>query len=258
MFQPDGWSFRARLGLLTPHAAIGSESELEAMAPDEVSIHATRVPLGVMRAGGLMDPTIATDPVGAFVDPPLIDDAAELLAAAPLHAIGMAFNASSYVRGKAHDVELRQRLEERTRGIPVAITSDAAALALHAVSATRVTLVDPPWFPPHLTELGVTYFQDHGFEIVSAASAAVPSEQLAINPGQLFAWVRSNTPDNAQAVYIGGNGLRAVGIIQALEEELQRPVLTANQVLFWNLLRLAGTRVAVSNYGRLFSLDLPA
>jgi maleate isomerase len=70
--------------------------------------------------------------------------------------------------------------------------------------------------------------------------------------------VRGNTPDSAGAVYIGGNGLRAVGIIQALEEELQRPVLTANQVLFWNLLRLARTRVAVTNYGRLFALELPA
>jgi maleate isomerase len=258
MFQPDGWSFRARLGLLTPHAAIGSESELGAMAPAEVSIHATRVPLGVMRAGGLMDPTIATDPAGTFVDPPYIDDAAELLAAAPLHAIGMAFNASSYIRGKAHDVELRARLEQRTRGIPVAITSDSAATALRAVGAERVALVDPPWFPPELTALGTAYFQDHGFTVVSAASAGVPSEQLAINPGQLFEWIRRTTPDTAEAVYIGGNGLRAVGIIQALEEDLQRPVLSANQVLFWHLLRLANTRIPVTNYGRLFALDLPA
>ena len=60
MWQPDGWGFRARLGILVPHAAIGTESELAAMAPDGVSIHAARVPLGVMRAGGLMDPTIAS------------------------------------------------------------------------------------------------------------------------------------------------------------------------------------------------------
>lgn len=258
MFQPDGWSFRARLGLLTPHAAIGSESELAAMAPPEVSIHATRVPLGVMRAGGLMDPTIATDPVGAFVDPPLIDDAAELLAAAPLHAIGMAFNASSYVRGASHDAELRQRLEARTRGIPVAITSAAAALALRAVGAQRVALVDPPWFPAELGALGAAYFRAHGFEVVFNRAAGLPSEQLAINPGQLFEWIRRNVPDTADAVYIGGNGLRAVGVLQALEETLQRPALSANQTLFWQLLHLAGARVPVTNYGRLFAVDPPA
>jgi hypothetical protein len=34
-------------------------------------------------------------------------------------------------------------------------------------------------------------------------------------------------------------------------------VLTANQALFWHLLRLAGTRVPVVGYGRLFDRDLP-
>src|SRR5918994_2756309 len=148
MWQPDGWGFRARLGILVPHAAIGSESELAAMAPAGVSVHATRVPLGVMRAGGLMDPTIALDPVRAFADPPLVDDAAELLAAAPLHAIGFAFTSSSYVRGAADDEVLRQRLEARTHGIPVAICSASAALGLRALGVRRIALVDPPWFSP--------------------------------------------------------------------------------------------------------------
>ena len=258
MWQPDGWGFRARLGILVPHAAIGSESELTAMAPAGVSIHATRVPLGVMRAGGLMDPTIALEPVRAFADPPLVDDAAELLAAAPLHAIGFAFTSSSYVRGAADDEVLRQRLETRTHGIPVAICSVSAVLGLRALGARRVALVDPPWFSPELTALGVDYFTGQGFAIVHAASAGVPSEQRAINPGQLFEWVREHVPAEADAVYIGGNGLRAVGVIQALEEDLRIPVLTANQVLLWHLLRLAGTRAPVAGYGRLFERDLPA
>jgi maleate isomerase len=258
MWQPDGWGFRARLGILVPHAAIGSESELAAMAPAGVSIHATRVPLGVMRTGGLMDPTIALEPVRAFADPPLVDDAAELLAAAPLHAIGFAFTSSSYVRGAADDEILRRRLEARTHGIPVAICSTSAVLGLRALGARRIALVDPPWFSPELTALGVNYFTGQEFEIVYAASAGVPSEQRAINPGQLFEWIREHVPVEADAVFIGGNGLRAVGTIEALEEDLGIPVLTANQVLLWHLLRLAGTRTPVTGYGRLFDRDLPA
>ena len=257
MWQPDGWGFRARLGLLVPHAAIGSESELAAMAPDGVSVHATRVPLGVMRAGGAMDPTIALEPVRAFADPPLVDDAAELLAAAPLHAIGFAFTSSSYVRGAADDEILRQRLEKRTRGIPVAICSVSAVLGLRAIGAEKIALVDPPWFSPELTTLGVDYFSGQGFEIVHAAPAGVPSEQRAINPGQLFEWVREHVPPRADAVFISGNGFRAVGVIQALEEDLRLPVLTANQVLLWHLLRLAGTHAPVVGYGRLFDRELP-
>ena len=194
----------------------------------------------------------------AFADPPLVDDAAELLASAPLHAIGFAFTSSSYVRGAADDEVLCRRLETRTHGIPVAISSVSAVLGLRVLGARRVALIDPPWFSPELTALGVEYFAGQGFAIAHAASAGVPSEQRAINPGQLFEWVREHMPAKADAVYIGGNGLRAVGIIQALEEDLRIPVLTANQSLLWHLLRLAGTHASVSGYGRLFEHELPA
>ncbi|HEU0114915.1 MAG TPA: hypothetical protein VFQ80_09565, partial [Thermomicrobiales bacterium] len=253
MWRPDGWAARARLGILVPHAAIGGESELQAMAPEGVSIHAARVPLGVMRAGGAMDPTIALAPVRAFADPPAIDEAAALLAAAPLHAIGVAFTGSSYVRGAADDEALRQRLEERTRGIPVALTGGAAVAGLRALGAGRLALIHPPWFSAELSALGADYFQSQGFEVVHHAPAGLPSAQQAIHPGALYAWVRANVPASAEAAFIGGNGFRAVGAIEALEEDLGIPILTANQALFWRLLRLAETRISVPGYGRLFN-----
>jgi maleate isomerase len=40
-------------------------------------------------------------------------------------------------------------------------------------------------------------------------------------------------------------------VIAALEEDLGRPVLTANQVAFWYALRLAGVRAQV-DYGQVF------
>jgi maleate isomerase len=46
MWQADGWGWRARIGVLTPHGDVGPESEFRAMAPDGVSIHAARVPIG--------------------------------------------------------------------------------------------------------------------------------------------------------------------------------------------------------------------
>jgi maleate isomerase len=205
-----------------------------------------------------MDPTIALEPVRAFADPPLPDEAAALLAAAPLHAIGFAFTGSSYVRGAADDEALRLRLEGRTRGIPVAVTCASAVLALRAFGAGRLALVSPPWFPPELSALGADYFRSREMEVVYHAPAALPSDQRSIHPGQLYEWVRGNVPASAEAVFIGGNGFRAVGVIQALEEDLGVPVLTANQVLCWHLLRLAGTNAAVVNHGRLFAQPLPS
>src|SRR5688572_8868827 len=115
----DGWDASVRIGLLVPHADAGPESELRAMAPPSVSIHATRVPFGAMAAGGAMDSTIPLAPVRAFAEPPDVDDAAELLAASPLDAITFGFTSSAYVIGVDGEAEMIARLERRTRGIPV-------------------------------------------------------------------------------------------------------------------------------------------
>lgn len=258
MWQPDGWGWRARIGVLTPHADVGPESEFRAMAPEGVSVHAARVPLGAMAPGGAMDPTIALEPARAFADPPHVDAAAELLAAAPLHAIAYGFTSSSYVRGAADDAALKARLEARTRGIPVVITCASAVAALRALGARRLALIDPPWFPAELTALGAGYFRGCGVEVVHAAPAGLPSGQYLVHPGALYEWARAHVPPGAEAVFIGGNGFRAVGAIRALEEDLGRPVLTANQVSFWHALRLSGARVPVVGYGQIFDRELPA
>lgn len=251
MWQPDGWG-QARIGVLTPHADIVPETEFSALAPAGVSIHAMRVPFGAYKPGGAMDRTIADDLVRAFADPPLVDDAAGLLAAAPLHAIVYGFTSSSYVRGAADDAALKLRLETRTRGIPVTIPCAAAVVALNRLAAKRLALISPPWFSAEMDQKGARYFQSQGFEVIHSGPAGLPSDQQAIEPSQLYEWVRAHTPENADAVFIGGNGFRAIAVIKALEEELARPVLTANQVAFWQAQRLAGSRVPIMGYGRIF------
>ncbi|HXW23659.1 MAG TPA: hypothetical protein VEK73_02840 [Xanthobacteraceae bacterium] len=99
------------------------------------------------------------------------------------------------------------------------------------------------------------YFQAQGFEVVDSGPAGLPAAQDAIRPQQLYEWVRANTPKSAEAVFIGGNGFRAVGAISALEDDLGRPVLTANQVAFWHALN---TRVPITGYGQIFSRAVPA
>jgi maleate isomerase len=255
MWQPDGWDVNVRIGVLTPHADVGPESEMRAMAPPHVGIHAARVPFGAMGAGGAMDPTVPVAPVRAFVDPPHLDEAAERLAAAPLHAIAFGFTSSAFVIGADGEKAMIDRLAQRTHGIPVVATGAASVEALRLLGVQRLSLVLPPWFDAELNALGSAYYQAAGFDVVAAAVCELPSDQRAITPDGLYAWVVEHSPDSADAVVIGGNGFRAVGVIAALEETTDRPVLTANQVLFWAALRAASANGSgVTGYGRLFAV----
>jgi maleate isomerase len=253
-WMPDGWDASVRIGVLTPHADVGPESELQAMAPGGAAIHAGRVPFGGMAGGGGMDPTIPHAAVRAFAEPPHLDAAAELLAAAPLQAIAYGFTSSAYVLGAQSEADMIERLQQRTRGIPVVATCAAAVDGLRALGARRIALFDPPWFDADLTGLGRRYYESAGFEVLEAAPCGLPSDQTQIAPGEVHAWIAEHAPAGAEAMVVGGNGFRAVGVISALEQELGRPVLTANQVLLWAALRAAGADTgSVAGYGRLFT-----
>jgi len=256
MWQPDGWA-QTRIGVLTPELDVCPEAEFRALAGTAISIHAARVRQKTYDPAEAAGRTIATDRVRAFADPPLVDAAAESLAAAPLHAIAYCFTSSSYVRGAADDAALKSRLERRTRGIPVAITATAAVAALSALSVRRLAIVSPPWFSTELDRQGARYFESQGFEVVHSGPAGLPSDQQAIQPGELYDWILTRVPERAEAVFIGGNGLRAVGVIKALEKALNRPVLTANQVAFWHALALVGLSLPIVDYGQVFSVKRP-
>ncbi|MFJ3203067.1 maleate cis-trans isomerase [Streptomyces sp. NPDC086989] len=259
MWHDDGWDVRVRLGVLTPHADVGPESELWAMAPSDVGLHAARVPFGAMRAGGVMDTTIPLAPVREFAEPPHVDAAAALLAAAPVAALAYAFTSSAYVIGARGEADMVGRLSERARGLPVVTTCAAALRALHCVGASSLCLIDPPWFDAELSDLGRAYYERAGFEVARPGPCPLPSDQHRIRPRPLHDWIAGNTPDAVDAVVIGGNGFRAVSVIDALERTTGRPVLTANQVLLWAALHAAGASTrGITHYGRLFDRPAPA
>jgi maleate isomerase len=142
MWQPDGWDVRIRLGVLAPHADVGPESELRAMAPPDVGIHAARVMFGGIRPGGVMDPTIPLAPVRAFAEPPHVDEAVDQLAAAPLAAIAYAFTSSAYVIGASGEAAMLDRLAARARGLPVVATCAATVEALRTPAGRSLRLGD--------------------------------------------------------------------------------------------------------------------
>ncbi|QKW05258.1 maleate cis-trans isomerase [Streptomyces sp. NA04227] len=253
----DGWAARARIGVVVPHADVGPESEFQAMAPHDVFIHGSRVHFGAMRAGGEMDPKIPHDPVRAFVEPPHIDQAVELLAAAPLDAIALGFTSSAYILGAAGEKELFARLSQHTRGLPLTGTTTAAVAALTALDAQRLALVNPPWFDDALSGLGADYFTQQGVTVAHHGPCGLPSNQKLITPEALSEWIRTTVAGHKpDAVLVAGNGIRAVGTINALEEELGFTILTANQVLLWHALHLAGAgEIArhITDYGRVFT-----
>jgi maleate isomerase len=238
-WRPDGVGSIARIGVLTPAFDPVPESEAWAMAPKGVSIHAARV-------------RRQREDARLFAEPSRVDPAVELLAAVKPHSIMYAFMSSSYVLGAAGDEALRSRLERVAAGIPVILAAEAASAALRAVNARRVAIIHPPWFSEETNDGGRAYFQGQGFTVVSCARVLPLRDFQEVPPAEVHRWAATTVPKEAEAVLIAGNGLRAVGVIDALEDTLSRPVLTANQVTFWRALTRVERWPQVTQFGRLF------
>jgi maleate isomerase len=238
-WQPDGAGTVARFGVLTPDFDPVPESEMWAMVPRGISIHAARV----ARNG---------PPGAGFVEPPYVDDAVDRLVELAPRAILLGYTSSSYALGADVDDRVHARLEQRAKGIPVIFTCSAATAALRDLNVRRISVVHPPWWSDKANDEGTVYWRAAGFDVLECTRIQPARSRTEVPAAEVFEFVSAHTPHAAEAVFIGGNGLRAVGAIRALEARLGRPVLTANHVAFWYTLRQAGVGAPVNGYGRVF------
>jgi maleate isomerase len=248
-WKSDGTGWRARIGLLTHMDLTVPEGQFRAMAPDGVAIHVSRVPFR---------------DVETFADPPGVDNATDLLAKLPLQGIVFGFTAGSYLLGADGEHALVARLEQRSNGIPVTMPCAAVVAGFRALGARRLGLFHPPWYTDDWDQRGVDYFQSQGFEVMQSIHWTpryeVPHPNLGqtVNPMDMYEWVRKNARPDVDGVFIGGNGWRTIGVIAALEEDLGRPVLTADSAAFWYALRRGGVGAEVDDYGQLFKETVSA
>lgn len=170
-----------------------------------------------------------------------------------LSALGLAFTSSAYKHGPEGERALVERLRPRLRGIPVVTTCLAAETALRSLGVKRLAIVNPAWFDEDLAALGARYFEAAGFDVVHHAPCGLKSGQKYVSPPALSDWIKTTVaPSGADAVFVGSNGQRAIGVIDAVESQLGMKMITANQVLFWGALQAAGVQPSIEGYGTLF------
>ena len=259
MTEKDNWGSRARIGLFIVGNEAVPEAEWWAMAPAGVSVHAARVTARAPWA------TWRENRSGVELADDLLRGARQF-AAMRLSAVTLAHTSSSVVGGKGWDDAAVASLSAVVGDSMVVTTNGLDTLAaLKAAGVKRPFVVLPPWFGDDTVKAALAYYSDHGLAPAGRHRYDPGRRWHHLSPGELVshglgfeqeieplaAQIRAACPKDADGVLIAGTGFRCVAILEALEHDLKRPVISANQASLWHCLRLAGVKEPVAGYGAL-------
>ncbi len=238
-----GW--RGRIGVLLPPGNPTVEPELSAMVPAGVTLHFGRLetPPSVGKAGehagmeerirayreGLAGPTSALSQVRPAV-------------------VLLAHTASSYALGYGNEQPLVDRIASLA-GAPALLAAQAVLAALRHLGVKRLALGTP--YPESISRQGKAYWEAAGFAIAGYHRLEDVTDIYAENEERAYLLARQADAPEADAVLLSGTGLPTVAVLETLERDLGKPVVSSNQASLWQALRVAGVRESIAGYGRL-------
>jgi maleate isomerase len=242
---PDGptWNDEVRIGLIELSTSLAISAEAPAALPPGVRALITRVrlPRGEVSAAAL-DEMVSSD---------RLEEASRELADGGARVVSFACTTGSLVRGPGFDRELVERMEGAS-GVSASTTSTALLAALGRFGARRVAVATP--YVDELNQLERRFLEAAGFEVSALRGLGIDSDrEIARVPYARTRELALATAGDADVLFLSCTGLPTLALLDGLEAELGRPVISSNAVTLWHALTLAGVEPAAAGAGSLLA-----
>lgn len=231
------YGYKARIGLIIPSLNNVIEPEFNAMKPDGVSIHATRVLLTEGTLDGEKKMLEGTE------------DAAKLIASAGVDIIAYACTSGSLLKGVGWDQELIGTIE-RITGIPATTTTTAVMRVFKEFRVNQVAVATP--YPKELNQLEKEFFEAHGIRVMKMKGLGLTNVTDVLPETVYELACEVDTPE-AEAVFISCTGLKTITVIEKLEADLHKHVFSSNTATLWDVLKRLGIREQIQGCGKLLA-----
>jgi maleate isomerase len=235
-----GW--RARIGVIHPSMTITDYDELPQAAPVGVQFV-----FSSMLVPGKFE--LANEDVNRAMLP-TIELAARQVASAGVQFIMQCCGAMAMFRGWGGDKEISDRITAVT-GIPSSSHGQAEVEALKRLNIRKVAVFTP--YEDSVNEGVRNYLTGAGLEVVLLKRLGPAREMVEISPYGLYQPVKEaylKAPPN-DGIFIMGGALRTFQIIEPLEWDTGKPVVTAVQTTLWKSLSATNIREPIKGYGKL-------
>jgi maleate isomerase len=257
------YGYRARVGLIVVGPNLNPTPEITRMLPDYVQVRETRIH---------MEPVVNVEECSKLSEP--LAAAARVLAeglCSPVlgnrSAIAFACTAGSLVGGPGWDKKEIEMMEKATaefqcyrvgpggarqaRGIPCTTTATAAEEAMRFMGFKKIVITGP--YIPEINEKFRIFYENSGFRVLKVTGLGIEDlyEMGATKPSQAYWAALEAVVPEADGIFIACTNFRCSDVIEDIERDTGKPVVTANQATAWHLMKLLGINDVVEGYGQL-------
>lgn len=235
----SGRYYRANLGFIVLSGDLACEHDLFNMTPEGVGISFTRLKT---------DDFTTNETLAAHVNQ-LAEAASRIQPDVKPDVISYCCTSGSIVIGE-EEVK-RQIAIGAPYTKPMSLVTGVVS-ALNAVQAKKIVIGTP-----YLDEINAReeeFFLSKGFEILRMEGLNLETgiEFGKVTPDFWNKFSLEIDCDDADAVFLSCTGIRSLDIIEKVEAQINKPVITSNQAQMWSALRLAGINDNLKGFGQLF------
>lgn len=235
------------VGVVVPYD-MALDHELWRWMPEGVRLLFTRTPYAPLPVTVEMAETVG--------DADVVRQSTLDLATVRPDAFAYGCTSGSFVNGRAGERRIAEAMQQA--GEAPAVTASGALLqALVHLGVQRVATATP--YEPGVAARLTTFLGEAGIEVTGSAHLGLTGDIWKVPGEQVLELVRAVDTPAADAILLSCTNLPTYDVIATLEEQLGKPVVSANQALAWAALRLLG-RQGVGPGQRLFTTGaaLPA
>ncbi|WP_068115947.1 maleate cis-trans isomerase family protein [Tropicimonas marinistellae] len=230
-----------RIGLIVLSTDMTTENGFRAaLVGQDVSYHTTRV----LTVNPLTEDNLRK------MGPQLAECAARLLPEMPLDVIAYSCTSATVALGFE---TVAKQIRAGRPGIPVTTPATAALNAFAHLERQRIALFTP--YPEPVGKMMAGFLAEHGVDVVKQTHLGIESDadMPFVSLESLTSLALNADHPDADALFISCTAIRAMEVLEALENELGKPCMSSIQCLLWDSLRVSGHNKPIVGFGRLLS-----
>ena len=224
---------RARIGVVVPVTNTNLEPDMSMLRPTGVSLH-------YMRSGGYDIDAIPDEKQMQNYSDSAWQDTVDSLKHCGSDIILYGCTSATLSQGPEFDEKFRHQIEQRT-SIPTISAASSLIEALSDIGIKKFAFTSP--YVATLNDYAVSFVEAYGMTCVGRLDTPAPLSNnavAALTPQQIFEMALAVNNDEAEVILLSCTDMRAVEAIEAIENELQKPVITSNQAMMHASLKRLG------------------